>query len=156
MKAILPLLLVALAAGQSCNDGTASKEANRDTVELVTEPALPKPDTRCYAWRNNKDTVLLKVTLTDTSASGDLLYNFFEKDDNNGTIQGVLRKDTLLADYTFQSEGTISVRQVAFVLSDSSAVEGYGGVDEKNGRQVFKDLSKLKFQGVGLKREPCQ
>ena len=58
-----------------------------------------------------------------------LNFNFIqlkEKDKNKGTIRGRITNGFLIADYTFMSEGTESVRQVAFKKQGSSFVEGYG------------------------------
>jgi hypothetical protein len=41
----------------------------------------------------------------DLSVVGNLCYRFFEKDKNDGTVIGKLQGDTLIADYTFMSEG---------------------------------------------------
>ena len=49
----------------------------------------------------------------------------------------------LLADYTFQSEGKESVRQVAFKIQDGKLLEGYGELNADGTK--FKDTSKLTF-----------
>lgn len=157
MKVIYPVLCLLVLIGQSCNNQEPASTAGKDSLAVDTGTIPPPvPDTRCYAWRSGRDTVWLKVNFADTIATGELVYDFFEKDRNQGTIDGRLAGDTLLADYTFRSEGATSIRQVAFIISDTSALEGYGPVNEKNGRQFFRELKKLKFAGIGLKREPCQ
>ena len=67
------------------------------------------------------------------------------KDRNAGTLTGQMRGDTLLADYTFRSEGVESVRQVAFLTQDAGFVEGYGPVREQNGRMTFTNPNTLIF-----------
>ena len=37
-----------------------------------------------------------------------MLYQLKEKDRNDGTLQGTINGDTLIADYTFSSEGMLS------------------------------------------------
>jgi hypothetical protein len=64
--------------------------------------------------------------------------------------------DTLLADYTFQSEGTESVRQVAFLQQGDGFVEGYGDMEDQNGKMVFKNTGSLDFSsGTAFTKVPC-
>ena len=67
-----------------------------------------------------------------------------------------MKADTLIADYTFMSEGTQSVREVAFLLTDSTAKEGYGDMTEKNNKMVFIKLAKIKFdRSFVLSKQAC-
>ncbi|MNE98222.1 hypothetical protein D3C80_1967130 [compost metagenome] len=57
-----------------------------------------------------------------------------------------MKGDTIIAEYTFDSEGMRSVREVVFVKrADGNIYEGTGEVMEKGGKMVFKDRSTLKF-----------
>lgn len=58
--------------------------------------------------------------------------------------------DTLLAAYTFQSEGTESVREVAFVRRGPAFVEGYGNIVEHNGQMVFERPLALQFDAKNV------
>lgn len=99
----------------------------------------------CYSYINNKDTILLKTNLIKDSARGNLMYNLFEKDKNSGTLKGVIKGDLLIADYTFMSEGISSVRQVVFKKAGNKFIEGFGEVEDKGGRMVFKNPGSLNF-----------
>lgn len=77
--------------------------------------------------------------------NGKLSYNILGKDKNEGTLIGNIYGDTLIADYTFNSEGVSSIREVAFLQKDGTYIEGYGDVAEANGKVSFKDRKKLKF-----------
>jgi hypothetical protein len=84
------------------------------------------------------------------------LYDFYEKDSNNGEFNGLIHGDTLLADYKFMSEGKLSTRQVIFLLKDSVAIEGYGDMEEKEGKMVFKNTSDITFgKGLLLNKADC-
>jgi hypothetical protein len=135
----------------SCNDeGTASGK-----TELVS----PKnaSDTNCYRYAAGGDTVSLQVIRAGDSATGFLAYNFKEKDDNVGTFKGKVVRDLLVADYTFSSEGTRSVRQVAFKWQDSVFVEGTGQSDMRNDTMLFKNIDSLKFGNtIRLRRVECE
>ncbi len=109
-----------------------------------------------YGYTNKKDSVLLHANIGDSALTGNLYYNLYEKDKNSGTITGKMKGDTLTADYTFMSEGNQSVREVAFLLTDSTAKEGYGEMMEKNNKMVFINLAKIKFDNsFVLSKKEC-
>ncbi|MCE7042456.1 hypothetical protein [Dyadobacter sp. CY312] len=110
----------------------------------------------CYSSIVKKDTVLLNAHMSGDSVTGSLGYKLYEKDQNNGSILGKMYGDTLRGMYTFMSEGKESVREVAFIKKDSLLVEGYGALEEKNGKTVFKDPQQLKFDGIVLAKAPCK
>jgi hypothetical protein len=110
----------------------------------------------CYSSVTGKDTFNLKLVVSSDTVNGKLSYKFDQKDNLKGDIQGRLQGDTLLADYKFMSEGKISIRQVTFLMKDSTAMEGYGAMVDKNGEMVFKNLNQLSFgKGLILKKINC-
>lgn len=119
---------------------------HEQSTQTTQEPAAPTPTSpQCYAYRTATDTVRLTLQTTQPTVTGQLAYRYSEKDRNQGTIRGTMHGDTLLADYTFGSEGTTSVRQVAFLRRDISFVEGFGPVAERQGRMVFTQPRALHF-----------
>ena len=141
MKISISLIIV-LSVGAfilSCNDNTPTKEEMVKPV-MLTEPAA------CYGLlSNNKDTVLLHIAITDNKASGELVYNLWQKDKNSGTFKGEMKGDTLFANYTFMSEGIESSRELAFLKAGDGFREGYGRIDEKSGQPGFSDKAAIKF-----------
>jgi hypothetical protein len=121
----------------------ACHEQTTQTAQAPTVAAPTSP--QCYAYRTETDTVRLTLQTTQATVTGQLAYRYFEKDRNQGTIRGTMHGDTLLADYTFQSEGRQSVREVAFLRRDIGFVEGYGPVTEQQGKTVFKLPRTLHF-----------
>ena len=68
-----------------------------------------------------------------------------------------MRGDTLVADYTFNSEGIESVRQVAFLKKGDQLLEGYGDVEQKDNKTVFKNISTLSFgQSTIFNKTDCK
>ena len=119
---------------------------HEQSTQTAQEPPTAAPiSPQCYAYRTDTDTVRLTLQTTQPTVTGQLAYRYFEKDRNQGTIQGTMHGDTLLADYTFQSEGRQSVREVAFLRRDIGFVEGYGPVTEQQGKTVFKLPRTLHF-----------
>ena len=139
---------VELSADTLVNGPTEKPAIALDTVTKIFD---------CYMGVQKKDTISLKLVITDNVVSGDLEYNFFEKDGNIGKVKGYIAGDTLFAKYTFQSEGVASVREVVFLTSNNMLKEGYGEQIEKSGQSVFLNKVKLDFsKGISLKSVDCQ
>lgn len=125
---------------------------NTDSIE-VKEAVV---EGNCYMAVSSSDTILMQVVVENNTAIGQLHYRYFEKDKSGGTIFGVMRGDTLVADYKFNSEGMESEREVAFIKRGDEFIEGYGEVVDKDGRKVFKSVSLLKFEGWPMKPTDCE
>lgn len=110
----------------------------------------------CYTFATKKDTAFMHINVTDDIVSGDLEYQFFEKDSNKGTIKGKMIGDTLIADYTFLSEGTTSIREVVMIKKDNDFIEGFGDVQELDKKVSFLNRAKLSFKnGLTFKKTNC-
>lgn len=134
------------------------KKAEETVVEDYTQTQVEEVTTKeCYEYVQGNDTIQASLLVEANNVSGDLTYKLYEKDKNSGTISGTVQGDTLIADYTFKSEGTTSVRQVAFLRKNKSLIEGYGDSEEKEGKMVFKEINKLNFNGnIILQEIPCK
>lgn len=102
----------------------------------------------CYVSIFKKDTTYLKLNKENNFITGNLVYKRFEKDNNSGTIKGKIADSLLIADYTFNSEGMTSVRQVVFKISGEQLIEGFGDIiiGKSGDTAKFKNLSQLTFQ----------
>ena len=130
-------------------------QASAETIETV--PAQTVSEKNCYEFVKGKDTVRLSVVETLKVVNGELEYHWAEKDRNSGTITGKFVGDTLYADYTFNSEGISSVREVAFLKSQNNLIEGFGEVVSTDNKQVFKSPKQLKFEGgIVLTKASCK
>lgn len=122
-----------------------------------TTGTIPMAEQACYAYVKGKDTAKLTLITTGIVSTGELSYKWFEKDSNMGSIEGEMRGDTLIANYTFNSEGMQSVRQVVFLKRGSQLLEGFGEVEEKNGRTQFKNISQVDFtQPITFEEVACK
>lgn len=139
---LLPTVTVLFAACQ--NQSTEINDSNG--IPLDTN-VVNVSDVQCYTYAKNKDTANLSFTITNGIIVGELDYKLFEKDSNKGMVEGEMRGDTLMLDYTFNSEGIESERQVIMLKKDNQLFEGFGDVEEKNGKFVFKNISSLNFKG---------
>ena len=153
-KLIFPIVVFALSF-TACQ---SEKSGQNDTDKVATDTNIVKVgETSCYTFIKNRDTAKLTYMSTNGITTGELSYNLFEKDKNKGIIEGELHGDTLLADYTFNSEGKESVRQVAFLKKGNQLIEGFGDVEEKNGKTVFKNTATLTFgNSIVFEKVDCQ
>jgi hypothetical protein len=143
MKKLFFLLFISIAIFTACqNNNTEQKSANSEEPDTNI---IPASEQFCYQYIKNKDTATMTMMSSGPITTGELKYNLYEKDKNTGIFEGELKGDTLIAEYTFNSEGKESVRQVAFLKKGNQLVEGFGEVEEKNGKMMFKDKSKLTF-----------
>lgn len=142
MKTIKFLILVSLFA--SCN----SDKRGTDNVKSPQDDSKKISSINCYRYATSTDTILLKVIHAGNSISGTLIYMLNEKDKNKGMIQGNMKGDFLVAEYTFMSEGIQSTRQVVFKKEENSFIEGYGD---------FKKLDSLTFNtSMELEAVACE
>ncbi|KLT65874.1 hypothetical protein [Pedobacter sp. BMA] len=146
MKNIIPAFAI-IAAGffASCQGGTAKKTQAKIDSTIVSGAETVQDSSYCYQYINKRDTATLSFKQDGNTISGSLGYNLYEKDKNAGTISGLVKGDTIVADYTFQSEGKSSVREVVWLKKGETLVEGFGDVQDVNGKTKFKDINKLTF-----------
>ncbi|MEP6793312.1 MAG: hypothetical protein ABJB16_03225 [Saprospiraceae bacterium] len=146
----------------ACNSKSTdpSKIVNKETpVEEVRadNPASQGKEPSCYRYFGNNDTVYLQLSEVYGMMTGMLLIKNYQKDQNLGTLQGKMMGDILVAEYSFKSEGKMSVRQIAFRKKGEDYVEGFGDVQDVNGKSVFKDTKTLKFdESRVFSKVPCK
>ncbi|MBF7090290.1 hypothetical protein IUY40_01865 [Flavobacterium sp. ALJ2] len=143
MKKIILIIGIFVLVLVSCKKNK-QEELIPSTVESAKiEESVGK---QCFQSITNNDTVILTLnTNSQNEVDGQLTYKIYQKDKNEGTIIGSIKGDTLIADYTFKSEGVSSIREVAFLKKSGAFIEGYGDLIETNGKMVFKDKKLLKF-----------
>lgn len=132
----------------ACKNPNSTKEptaAEGTGKENSVSPAVPPQQEECYKSQVGNSMVELNVMMNDAQVTGMLNYLPEAKDKNTGSIQGKMNGDTLLANYTFMSEGVESVREVIFLKTGQNFTEGYGPVKDENGKMVFEDHSKIDF-----------
>ncbi|MFN8349707.1 MAG: hypothetical protein U0X91_32200 [Spirosomataceae bacterium] len=148
-----PVFIIAslMTALFSCNN-----TGNQSTQTEAAKAAAGSTET-CYRYIADKDTIALQINQSGDRISGRLIYHLYQKDRNDGTLHGTLQGDLLIADYTFQSEGMTSVRQVAFKKKGNGWTEGFGAVNVKGDTVIFQDTAALRFNESFLLAEiPCQ
>jgi hypothetical protein len=103
-----------------------------DNSSVVRE----EPIIGTYIGRLANDVYILTILFQQgESFTGTLDIKNFEKDSSTGTLKGTYKNGILLADYTFQSEGTESVGWVAFKKVTNGFIRGFGNVDPETKTQ---------------------
>jgi len=134
-----------------------SDKTGESLVKQNKEKEVAPNSTECYVLENSKDTVSLKMVIANNMVSGDLLYQYFEKDRNTGIIAGEMKGDTIFASYTFMSEGIESKREVVFLKKGNELIEGYAGINPATGEPDFSNHSAIKFdEKLVLQKAECQ
>jgi hypothetical protein len=130
---------------------------NESTEHTATEPTIAVQEINaCYTSSNKKDSILLQLNILGTRVKGEMSYHIFEKDRNQGTLRGKMMGDTIIADYSFLSEGKQSIRQVAFLRKGNALSEGYGEMINNNNIMTFSNTAALDFsKGAQLQKTNC-
>jgi hypothetical protein len=146
MRSLLILILFIYACNNSNNavsitDGEVHANAN-DTINRY---ATLTNINGCYEMVMNRDTALLELSMAGNNITGNLVYKFFEKDKNEGQLTGEIKDSLIYADYTFQSEGATSVREIIFKIYGNNLIPAYGELEEDNGKIIFRDHNQLQY-----------
>jgi hypothetical protein len=100
----------------------------------------------CYAQMLGNDVYTLNITSAENGVvSGTVAFNNYEKDSSSGTFAGTYENGILLGDYTFDSEGMHSVRQLVFKKVPTGFIEGFGGVTVTDNREALTDPASATF-----------
>lgn len=143
-KLIFFITIIALSSCGAGDDVESQKEVNTltDTAKVIATAEL----NGCYTMYIGKDTARLKLDINSVFVKGSLSYKRYEKDSNEGTIEGTVQHDLIKTWYRFGSEGVISVREVYFKIIGDKLAEGYGDVDMRNDTAYFKFPTALRYE----------
>jgi uncharacterized protein (UPF0333 family) len=156
MKTTILFMLIAAGMITGCNQPPASQSNTNDSTTAVTA-TVPASSTTCFIKAIGKDTVLLQLVVNDSLVTGQLSYNFYEKDKNTGNITGKIKDNIIRATYHFMSEGQQNVREVTFKLSGNQVFEGVPDSFGKGGAPFFNGSdAALKFDSVPFETKACE
>lgn len=146
-KKILPLFVITLAT-VSCTKEKSSnvQDVGQDSMTVNSSDFAVEPlPENCYVAASGKDSVFMKVINNLGTVNGQLYYKNYQKDSSSGEIIGVQDGDTLKVDYTFQSEGTTSTREIWFLIKDGKVSEGIGKSNAEG--TAYADYKTVKYEG---------
>ncbi len=135
----------------SCNSNTKQSTNNTDTTTEIKK-TTSIIENQCFEYQKNGFTADVKLNFRGDSVSGQMQNLNAEKDSNFGKLAGVLKDNIIIADYEFQSEGQISTMQVQFKMEDGKLMQGFGEMEDKNGKMVFKPNAAINYDMVYEKK----
>jgi len=134
------ILFLAAIAGciTACNSKSGAQKTESTSTATTKES---------YEYINNKDTITLNYTANGNIIIGTLKSILAGSTRSVGTLEGTIKGDTIIADYTMDAahQEKTAVRQVAFLKKNGKLLEGYGETGDKDGKIVFTNISHLKF-----------
>lgn len=134
------------------------QQGQQQTAAVTDSLPVEKEKTNhCYEKVLGRDTIQLRLTMHDSVATGTLVYNFFEKDKNTGTFNGLISKGIIRGKYVFYSEGVENARPAIFKISDHEAFEALPDSLDHEGLPIFNTRNEaLKFDNAPLVEGACQ
>ena len=141
------LIAIALLAVSSCqgpaSSGDEGTAAHTDTMPQGT--ADPVTVTSCYLHTHERDSVRLRLTITNDTVSGTLHFKNYQIDGSQGTVRGQFQGDTLFLVYDFHAEGTHNMTEEAFLKQGTDLVRGFGDREEDKHLYRFTDRNAIEF-----------
>lgn len=143
IRVCLSVLMLALSVG-ACDKG------NRGPERVASDAAM-----HCYLFTQNRDSIKLSIRDSGGAITGALQFLFYEKDKSRGTIRGEMKGDTLVADYTFMSEGVQSSREIIFLKRGAVFLLGAGEEEDRGNGEVIQHAQSIRFDtGISLESIP--
>lgn len=139
--------MVLLSIAISCNE-------KKDTIQDIKKSEVSVNESKteieaiphyCFAEATGKDTVFVMLDDNLGTVTGKMYYKNYQKDSSTGTLAGSVSGDTIKAEYTFDSEGVTSTREIWFLKKDGKLYEGAGEMDETG--EKYKSTQAVKFEG---------
>ena len=156
-KLYLVVICALLMLACACTSGTNKKQSQTDS--LAAGNAIQSSD--CYIAIDGEDTAYLNIqSQASGKVTGKMLINYSGKPNNNGTLAGEFKGDTLFADYTFTigENKTVNRNPLAFLKEDRRMLLGVGVIETYLGRSYFAkgkpiDFEKGRFKFDGIECE---
>lgn len=149
---VVSLLMLLLACNQQDSPATGTPSDTTSKSGKLSE--MPAKD--CYTWVSGKDSIYFSLDLGTGIRHGLLVYDWAEKDRNEGIWKGTVDENILAGWYTFNSEGRQSVRQVAWKVVGNTLWPAYGPVKQQQDTFYFSDPVHLQFDSThAWQQTPC-
>ena len=149
-KLMLFLLAILCVSCQSNTNQQASQSDNAADAQ-ESEVQLTKPNyagqTLCF-YGTSQDVLKhnLELSFEGNIVSGFMVIEQPQYGSPTGTIKGKLVDHTIIADWTLVIEDDKQVSQVVFKLDGDQLYEASGEKITREGKDVFKDMKKLKYE----------
>ena len=160
MKKIIvsALLLIFMVSCEKKETETLDQNYIEDSLAMIpdiTEPVESSTLQTCYMEGKGKDSVFVSLEDNLGTIIGKMRYKNFEKDSSLGDVIGSQNGDTLKLVYTFESEGSVSEREIYFLRKGSDLIEGIGDQQSEGKVSKYSEPGKLKYEGHTLTQVDC-
>ena len=129
-----------------------------EDIVVVPIPVEVSSIKGCYVSKLAKDIYVLNIQSENNGmVSGMLAYNNYQKDSSSGSFSGTFSNNILLGNYSFDSEGMRSNRQVIFNRVEGNFIQGFGPAKTVDDKEVFENLSAVTYDPklVFVKSDDC-
>ena len=162
------ILCFAAFAALSCNNPTEKKAdtattaapvaaaVSADTAKAPAAPVVGGSTDACYQLVE-KDKTVHTCQITTRATPNPFVGGYFdwaphEKDGGHGILKnGVIEKGMLTADWIYMIEGNVEVEEVYFKMEGNKLTKMQAPLEDKKGKMVAKDKTKLKAKEVFAK-----
>ncbi len=157
LSAFIVLFAISCEKKSSEAVNTSTTPPDSVTVPETNERVESSSVQTCYMANTGKDSVFASLDDNLGTITGKMRYKNFEKDSSFGDVIGSKNGDTLKLNYTFQSEGMTSEREIYFLQKDGNLIEGIGDHKVEGNKDSYVNSSKLKYEGGHiLKQADCK
>jgi copper(I)-binding protein len=125
---------------------TATPETTKPVVVAPTPPA--KADTTCFVMKLKKDISEIQLVIVGDDVTGEYHWHPYQKDGGHGTLKGKKKDNMITADWNYTIEGANQTEEVVFKMEGDKLMQAQGELDDKSGKLIIKDKSKVKFSEV--------
>lgn len=149
-------MMIALASSLvffACENAKPKETATTTTPEppkpvVVAPTPTIKADTICFVQKFKKDISEIQLIMAGDDVTGEYHWHPYQKDGGHGTLKGTKKDNMITADWSYMIEGSNQIEEVMFKMEGDKLMKAEGELDDKTGRLVIKDKSKVKFSEV--------
>jgi hypothetical protein len=150
----LSILITLLSCKSKTAESSNVSTSSTDTVAVAINKQEEIEAPMCFLFAENKDSTMVRLYFDGENVTGNMDWLPNEKDGAYGTLQGKIKNGKIIADYSYTIEGSEQVEEKIFVLNGEILEEKSGELEDKNGKLVIKDPSKVTTQTT-LKKVDC-
>lgn len=122
-----------------CGGRSTQTESTTDSTGTSAATKITQLDTLCFRQVVGRDSTTLRLVIQDSTVTGELRVLPYEKDRAQGSIQGTLRTNQIVADWQRSGEGVTQPYEVVFTLKGDTVTWREGERVEKQGKWVLKN-----------------
>lgn len=131
-KITLSCLILSIAACSSPD----SRSAKTDT--LINNDTLVKAKTTvyslCFLNKQAKDSTSIELVIHGIKVTGQMNWLPYQKDSRKGTLDGIIKNDTLHATWSFMQEGMKDTLKLSFLFKNNQLAQKPLKLNVKTGR----------------------